>query len=133
MLVAMLDVATGRPVVSVVVWAAVLLLSGMALGLVGGRRSRAVAADRAMTVHAGLGCVVMAALLVLMIGGSGSGADPPSHHGGSVLAVTVLAFVTAVAYAGVSFVAARRGRWQERAQRLGMGAAALAMGVAALV
>ncbi|SIT76529.1 hypothetical protein [Microbacterium sp. RU33B] len=133
MMIAMLDAAFWR-VVPVVVWAGILLLAAMALAAVrSSRRASLVVAspsERGMTLHATLGLVVMAALLI----GMDHGSSASSHaHGLSAGALVGLLLAGAVAYAAASVVAASRTRaWQDRGQYAAMGAAALLMGLAAL-
>jgi hypothetical protein len=144
MLVAMIDVIAGSLLLPAVAWTAVLLVAGMLLGLVGGRRAAGRAVERGMTVHAALECIVMAGMIALMMGGGAAdvsaGAAAAGHHGGSSTAVTLVVAACALVYAAASFAAAaarargrERGRWQQRAQHVGMGAATLVMGAATLL
>ena len=95
-------------------------------------------------MHAALGCIVMAGMIALMMGDAvgdavSAGVGSSGHHGGSSTAFTILVAACALGYAAASFAAAAPererggGRWQLRAQHLGMGAATLVMGVATLL
>ncbi|WP_460773468.1 hypothetical protein [Microbacterium sp. GXF7504] len=127
MLLAMLDMATMR-LVAPVFGAAALLTTAMALAAVRSarRRGRAHRAD-AMTLHTGLGIVVMAVLL--LVPHAGTAASGGGHaHGGDPAALTASVALAALVYAGWSGVAAiRRHPPLDRVQYAAMGASVLAM------
>ncbi|MFH8252398.1 hypothetical protein ACH3VR_18675 [Microbacterium sp. B2969] len=135
MLVAMTDAAFTAAVPRVF-WAVLLLVAAMALAAFrGARRRPTLHADAAMTLHSTSGLVVMAALLTAMAAGGHTAAAATGHvHGASPSLLTVVVTAAVLAYAAVSTAATVRSRrWLDRAQYAGMGASALAMGVAALL
>lgn len=154
MLVAMLDVVLGG-VVAPVVWAAVLIVAAIALAALRGRARRvrtgrgsrrAPVPSPVMTVHATLGLVVMAAVVMAMIPDA-STAAPVAHHGsgapfGVMAAASALLFGVVSAFSvvsgasGVSVRATPSGAVHasalERGQLIAMGASTAVMGVALL-
>ena len=134
MLVAMAD-ATFTAVVPVVYWAVLILAAAMALAALHRARRPTPPADTAMTVHATSGLVVMAALLVAMaLDGHHTTATGQVHGGTSSSTLAIVVGSGVVAYTAASIGASVRARrWLDRAQYGGMGASALAMGVAVLL
>lgn len=146
MLVAMLDVVLGG-VMAPIVWAALLIVAAMGLAALRGRavRSRAGRAPRAavvpstvMTVHATVGLVVMAALVLAMIPDASAALSITGHHG-SGAPFGLVAAASALLFGLVSVIATRaphggaaRASVLERWQLVGMGASTAAMGVALL-
>jgi len=138
MLIAMLDAATTR-LVAPVYWAALLLVSAMALAAWQRPRrndGRAASAQGTMTVHTGLGLVAMAALQLGMahppVGASAATAHGHGGGGGTLLAVLLMG--GAVAYAALSaLLVFRAHRALDRAQLICMGASVLLMAVGASV
>ncbi|MFC6326776.1 hypothetical protein ACFQZV_12790 [Microbacterium koreense] len=135
MTVAMLDAALLH-VIPVLWWA--LALGAAAVGSAiaarmrqGTRRDRVV--DAAMRIHAGVGMVVMAGLMLVMAASHTETIAFTSgghHHAGSLAPVGAVA---ACAYGVASVVlAARAARW-ERVEYLAMGASTLLMGFAAML
>ena len=146
MLVAMVDVVLGGAVAPVA-WAAALIVAAIGLAAVRGRAARsragrgegaAVIPSTVMTLHATVGLVVMAALVLAMIPDASAGTPVGGHHGsgapfGPVAATSALLF-------GLVSVIAARGRHGggartsvlERWQLIAMGASTAAMGVALL-
>jgi hypothetical protein len=146
MLGAMIDVSRRTPLIAPVLWAALLLVGALVLGAstrrgIAGARGDAGARVLAHgPIHGALGCVVMAALVLVMVAPAGAGVRAVSHHGGggtllgapaSVLTVVVGAGV--LAYGAYSVVALRHGRLRERIQFAAMGASTLGMAAAVFV
>ncbi|WP_458041880.1 MULTISPECIES: hypothetical protein [Bacteria] len=160
MLVAMLDVVLWG-VVAPVAWAGVLIVAAIALAALRGRTARSRAAARVpvsaagvpisgtrvpvsgarvpsavMTVHATLGLVVMATLVLAMIPDASAPAVTVGHHA-SGAPFGLLAAASALLFGLVSAVAARaphdggaRVSALERGQLIAMGASTAAMGMA---
>ncbi|KHK99434.1 hypothetical protein LK09_01890 [Microbacterium mangrovi] len=143
MLLAMLDLVREEPLVVPIVWAALLLVSAMALAAVRGvQRRRAdasptVAGSVGMTVHSTIGMVVMAALVAMMGHHTASGTAPVTgmagmHAGGGGLPALVALAVGV--YAVASVVAALRAHTRlDRGQFVAMGASTALMALAVLV
>lgn len=139
MLISMLDAAVAR-LVAPVYWAALLLLTAMALAVWQRPRRRAAAGPRTttagMSVHAGLGLVAMAALQLTMVHG-GSATTISSPHGvhggeGATGLPIALLFGGALAYAALSaFLMRHAHRTLDRAQLACMGASVMLMAVGA--
>ncbi|MFT4212993.1 MAG: hypothetical protein QM626_14100 [Microbacterium sp.] len=135
MLLAMVD-AAGPGWVAPVYSAALLLLAAMALaalrGARRGRHRRRTRAELAMTVHAAVGLVVMAALMLGM--GHASGVSGAHVHGPSAATVTVLFLAGGAAYALWStWEAVRAHSALGRLQFGAMGATTLAMALAGVI
>ncbi len=149
MLVAMLDVVVGG-VVAPVLWAAVLILAAIALAALRGRGVRvrarrgtvrgpgaAVVPSTLMTVHATLGLVVMAALVLAMIPDASPVASA-GHHGsgasfGLVAAASALCFGLFSVFAARSLHGgAARASALDRGQLIAIGTSTAAMGVSLL-
>lgn len=160
MLVAMLDVVLWG-VVAPVAWAGVLIVAAIALAALRGRTARSRAAARVpvsaagvpisgtrvpvsgarvpsavMTVHATLGLVVMATLVLAMIPDASAPAVTVGHQA-SGAPFGLLAAASALLFGLVSAVAARaphdggaRVSALERGQLIAMGASTAAMGMA---
>lgn len=145
MLAAMIDVSLSAPLLAPVLWAGLLLLGGLALAATTGRRSGPAVAQSGTpafahgSIHGALGCVVMAALLMVMVAPTqGAGVGVTSHHeaplvGASASVLTVVIGVGVLAYAVYSVVALRHGPVRERIQFAAMGASTLGMAAAVLV
>ena len=139
MLATMIDLSRSAPLVAPVVWAVLLLLGAITLAASTRQRwSAARAAPRAsvlapVPVHAALGCVVMAALVMLMVApAQGAGAVVSRHHaeGARVSVLIVVIVIGVLGYVAYSVVALRRGTVRERVQSAAMGASTLAMAAA---
>jgi hypothetical protein len=162
MLVAMLDVVLWG-VIAPVVWAAALVVAAMGLAALRGRAVRLRSAARVpvptarvpvptvkvpvptarvpssvMTVHATLGLVVMAALVLAMIPDA-STASPSARHHSVGAPFELVAAASALLFGVVSVVAARarhgggaRTSVLERGQLIAMGVSTAAMGIALL-
>lgn len=146
MLVAMLDVVLWG-VVAPVLWAALLIVAAIALAALRGRAARsrvergpgaALVPSTVMTVHATLGLVVMAALVLAMIPDASTPGPGAGHHG-SGASFGLVAAASALLFGLVSVIATRaphggaaRASVLERAQLIAMGASTAAMGVALL-
>ncbi len=146
MLVAMLDVVLWG-VVAPILWAALLIVAAIALAALRGRASRsrfargtdaAPVPSTVMTVHATLGLVVMAALVLAMIPDASTPGPVAGHHG-SGASFGLVAAASALLFGLVSVIATRaphggaaRASVLERAQLIAMGASTAAMGVALL-
>ncbi len=145
MLAAMIDMSLSAPLLAPVLWAGLLLLGGLALAATTGRRSGPADAESGTpafahgSIHGALGCVVMAALLMVMVAPTqGAGVGVTSHHeaplvGASASVLTVVIGVGVLAYAVYSVVALRHGPVRERIQFAAMGASTLGMAAAVLV
>jgi hypothetical protein len=147
MLGAMIDVSRRTPLIAPVLWAALLLVGALVLGATTRRGIAGARGDSGARVlahgpiHGALGCVVMAALVLVMVApAAGAGVGAVSHHGGggpllgapaSVLTVMVGAGV--LAYGAYSVMALRHGRLRERIQFAAMGASTLGMAAAVFV
>jgi hypothetical protein len=134
MFAAMLDLSRPSSALAPVLWAALLVGATLAISIAGAAlsRRRASGIDSRMTVHQGLGLLVMAALAVARAGG---GVSAASHVDGMGMSATPLAgplLVVAVAYAAYSVWVLRvapsgRRRWLSRVDVGAMGASTLAM------
>nr|WP_100813077.1 hypothetical protein [Microbacterium lacus] len=162
MLVAMLDVVLWG-VVAPAAWAAVLIVAAIGLAALRGRAARVragasvpvpaarvpvpaarvpVPAARVpstiMTVHATLGLVVMATLVLAMIPDASAPVAAAAHHStgapfGLVAAASALLFgLVSVIAAGTPHDGEARASVLERGQLIAMGASTAAMGVALL-
>lgn len=155
MLVAMLDVVLWG-VVAPVAWAAVLIVAAIGLAALRGRAARVragasvpvpaarvpVSAARVpstiMTVHATLGLVVMATLVLAMIPDASAPVAAAAHHStgaplGLVAAASALLFgLVSVIAAGTPHDGEAHASVLERGQLIAMGASTAAMGVALL-
>lgn len=145
MLAAMIDVSRSAPLVAPVLWAGLLLLGGLTLAAATGRRSGPVSAESGTpafahgSIHGALGCVVMAALVMVMVAPTqGASAGVASHHGAPLLGASASVLTVAIgagvlAYAVYSIVALRHGPVRERIQFAAMGASTLGMAAAVLL
>jgi hypothetical protein len=162
MLVAMLDVVVWG-VLAPVVWAAALVVAAIGLAALRGRAARRrsgarvpvpaarvpVPAARApvsgarvpssvMTVHATLGLVVMAALVLAMIPDASTASPAASHHSaGAPFELVAAAFALLFGIVSVVATRARHGDGArtsvlERGQLIAMGVSTAAMGIALL-
>ena len=138
MLGAMIDVSRPAPLFAPVLWAALLLTGGLALGATTRRRKIAAPGDSGALVHGpihgALGCVVMAALVLVMVApASAVGVSAVSHHGASASVLTVVIGAGVLGYAVYSVAALRHGPPLQRVQFAAMGASTLGMAAAVLV
>lgn len=138
MLAAMIDMSRAASWLAPVLWAALLLTGALALASTARRTSRPVGADRGAPaivhgpIHGALGCVVMAALVMVMVApATTSGAA--GHHGASASVLTMLIGAGTLAYAVYSVAVLRHGAVRERIQFVAMGASTLAMAAAVIV
>jgi hypothetical protein len=162
MLVAMLDVVVWG-VIAPVVWAAALVVAAIGLAALRGRAARRRSTARVpvpaarvpvpaarvpvpaarvpssvMTVHATLGLVVMAALVLAMIPDSSTASPAATHHSAGA-PFELVAAASALLFGIVSVVATRarhgdgaRTSVLERGQLIAMGVSTAAMGIALL-
>ena len=141
MLGAMIDVSRPAPMFAPVLWAALLLLGAIALGATLRRRRIGARGDSAFPVlahgpiHGALGCVVMAALVLVMVGpaATATATATPSHHGASASVLTVVIGAGVLAYGAYSVLALRHGPPLQRVQFAAMGLSTLGMAAAVLV
>ena len=155
MLIAMLDVVLWG-LVAPLVWAALLIVAAIALAALRGRAARVRTVARVpvsvakvpvsgakvpstvMTVHATLGLVVMATLVLAMIPDASTPAVATGHHStgapfGPVAAASALLFgLVSVIAARSPHGGAARASALERGQLIAMGASTAVMGVALL-
>jgi hypothetical protein len=143
MFIAMVDVLRPAPALAPVLWAALLLVGALALAAGTRRRASAEAPVVASSVrvgalhgsiHGALGCIVMAALVLVMIAPTGLSATTTHHAAiaGSASVVTVVIGAGVLAYGAYSVVALRHGALRERIQYAAMGASTLGMAAALL-
>ncbi|MFG6446177.1 hypothetical protein ACFXP7_12765 [Microbacterium sp. P06] len=117
MFLAMLDVITGAHLVPVVGWSAVTTALAMALGA-RRRRSAEPPAVSGMRVHAAIGAILMAGLMLAMSGGLV--VDTGSHHGASAVSLVLLLVAATGVYAAWSATRLRHAHLLERVQYVSM-------------
>lgn len=129
MVLAMLDIVTGAAVLSMVWWAAAIV--GVSVALAVRRRRAEPEAVSGMRLHAALGGIVMAALMLVMSAGHPSSAQA-SHHGVSANGFIGVLAAAAVVLAASSVWRTRRGHPLERAQYASSAASLLLLAGAVL-